>query len=421
MLGAVVVLVLGVILSVIVYASHSQTAYDGSYKDSLQDDENTSAQQPEVSDTPLVGGTILTQENFLEETTRGIQSHEEYLVYLESFIFPKYEIRTVQSYDGPVLGLIGIDESGQKHLKAYVQAFSQPTNSDWAVYYSYRPGTDSGAGPYFGFNAKTEQLKVLKTVGKHIETWHPDAKRLSPDGLYMLSAYSDLAIEGKKDTTLYLLNLVEDSATPIHTLASGETFVKSFETFGGSPDTIVEWVSEGVVRYDVFRKSSGDGARTVLRTEMLNPVSKEVLSSTIFKRYSYSHLGISFVIPEDWTLAHSSNPLKFTSTTGISVEINYLGNGASNNISGSSFEEKYTKIARTKGFTVLPHYSFPVPSGRITAYFTSEKDSSGVSTLEIVMLQTPRMYTITFTSPVSMKGERNSVASTILREIIFLK
>ena len=220
------------------------------------------------------------------QTKQTHLSAEEYRAqYYARFTYPKYEIATIQTYDGPYEGIVGIDAEGQKHELVPVKVLSKPAGSDWILYHSFRPGTDSGAWPYFAFNAKTGTLLVLKTISDYIDSAYPQKVRLSPDGKYYASVVSASRQSREEDArlfqTLYILDLVADTATPIKKLSGEESFVKDFMSWAGFPRADVRWIDDHTLEYSVFDTSrkidpedpdgpSGETQHPLLRTEMIS-------------------------------------------------------------------------------------------------------------------------------------------------------
>jgi len=249
----------GVVL--IVLAVGGYFAYRGSLVSKVQD-------QPQGTTTP----DVLAQ-TAAEKADAFAEAY--WAEYYARFVYPKYEIATIQTYDGPYDGIVGIDAEGKKHELVPVQVLSRPTTSEWTFYYSFKPGTDAGAGPYFGHNSRTGQLTFLKTTGEYIENWYPDKKKISPDGLSMLSAYH--WSEPDKEGVLHKIDLTADTVTTVHTLAQGETFIEDFSGLGAAANSTIEWVDDHTVRYKVYTRlvdptKSGGGpyVNPYLRTEMLD-------------------------------------------------------------------------------------------------------------------------------------------------------
>ena len=226
---------------------------------------------------PLAAENIASTDN--KETTKPAEKTlspaDEAEIYRQTyyaqFKYPTYVIGTIQTFDGPYDGIIGVDENGVRRELVPVRLLSKA--GDWTFYYSFKPGTDAGAWPYFALNTKTGQLKILMNTTAYIETGYPDKKRISPDGRYILSAYRSTT--EPHEGVLYRIDLQEDSVTPIHTLASGETYISDYRTMTGYGTAEIEWIGPTTIRYGVFTKSKNP-TNTRLRTEMLDMVTGKI-------------------------------------------------------------------------------------------------------------------------------------------------
>jgi hypothetical protein len=191
--------------------------------------------------------------------------------YFAQFSFARYKIGPVLTIDGPLEGIIGIDATGGQHELVPVRRVS--TTGDWTLYYSFKPGTDAGAWPYFAFNRQTGQLKILSETTAYIETGYPDIKRVSPDGRFVLSVWSP---EEPHEGTLYSIDWVNDEIESIHALAVDETYVEDKgSTTGAIGGADVAWINDTSIRYGVFARSP-NLVDTRLRTEILDLSTGEV-------------------------------------------------------------------------------------------------------------------------------------------------
>jgi hypothetical protein len=193
-----------------------------------------------------------------QETATPEESREAYLAaYYGRFMYPRYEIATIQTYDGPYEGIVGVDGQGQKHPLVPVQMLSKSLTGNWAFYYSFKPGTDAGAWPYFAFDSTTDTLRILKTVSSQMDSAYPSKERLSPDGKRYASVWGKGSTINDAQTfqTLYVLDLEADTATPVKKLSGTESLVKDFNSWADYPNSEVVWVDDHSLRYSVFDSS----------------------------------------------------------------------------------------------------------------------------------------------------------------------
>lgn len=141
-------------------------------------------------------------------------------------------------------------------------------------FYAYRPHSDVGTQMLFRYDPKKDVYIELRTAFSYLDSNDIDDRSISPDGARFLSVLKS-GMESDEQT-LYLVDLRNDSAVIVKSLAEGETFVAYHEDFAAYPVSEKEWIDSETVRvkiFDAMRQVEGRDNRDLrhpeLRTETI--------------------------------------------------------------------------------------------------------------------------------------------------------
>jgi hypothetical protein len=148
-------------------------------------------------------------------------------------------------------------KSGEETNQNHFSILSAPVDRDVVLVRTGRMDSDAGSGDIFVLNPVTKEITPVTVTETYRHWWNSPQLSFEGGRIVTIPLLNGETYEWERQHMLYVLDLVKDTATLIHTLKDGETFIKSYEDMAEMPILDVEWIDESTVKVGVFKDVEG--------------------------------------------------------------------------------------------------------------------------------------------------------------------